>query len=303
MIRTMKEKEWGEVASLIHSATNTWYVQNGKPPVFSCSESDLKFFCEVYESLDPDCCLVAEEDGQIAACCFYHPRPTHFSLGIMCVHPNFYGRGLARRILQEVVSLSIKANKSLHLISSAQNIDSFSLYNKAGFVPNEVFQDMILQVPEEGISLNEKELQRVRPAKDSDVRKLVSLERSINGFDHSKDLEFIIANESGSWQCHIIENEHAKITGFLCSVNHACSKIIGLGAILKHEDTLTLIKSHLNNFKGFSPLLLIPAKEKELVQALLKMKAKNIEIHMTQSLGTAPATTTKGLFMPTFLPE
>ena len=221
----------------------------------------------------------------------------------MCVHPDFYGRGLARQLLQEIVTRASDSGKTLHLISSAQNIDSFSLYNKYGFVPNEVFQDMLLQVPEAGLSFTQQELSGVRPAKASDIPKLVSLERSINGFDHTKDLEFIIANESGHWNCHVMEDNQAQITGFLCSVNHACSKIIGLGAMRNHTDSLALIKSHLNNFKGFSPLLLIPAKEKELVQALLKMKAKNIEIHMTQSLGNIPNKTSTGFFMPTFLPE
>lgn len=87
--RPMKKNEWQTVGQLIFTATNTWYGKNGKATVFSCSPDDLQFFGETYENLDPDCCLVAEIDGQTGACCFYHPRPTHFTLGIMCVHPDF----------------------------------------------------------------------------------------------------------------------------------------------------------------------------------------------------------------------
>ena len=66
--------------------------------------------------------------------------------------------------------------------------------------------------------------------------------------------------------------------------------------------TLPLIKSHLNFYKGSSPLLLIPAKEKELVQELLKMKARNVEIHISQSL-IRPSPEVKGIVLATFLPE
>ena len=36
------------------------------------------------------------------------------------------------------------------LISSAMNLDSFSLYNRVGFRPRMVFQDTLLSVPETG---------------------------------------------------------------------------------------------------------------------------------------------------------
>ena len=99
VIRSMKTSEWTEVAKLIFTSTYNWYENNGKAAVFNCSPEDLLFFCETYEALDPDCCLVAVVNNQVAASCFYQPRPTHYSLGIMCVHPGFYGRGLAKKLV------------------------------------------------------------------------------------------------------------------------------------------------------------------------------------------------------------
>ncbi|MCM8542351.1 MAG: GNAT family N-acetyltransferase [Lentisphaeraceae bacterium] len=301
-LRTMKPNEWDEVGQLIFTATNTWYEQNGKAAVFNCSPGDLSFFCKTYEDLDPDCCLVIEINGKISASCFYHPRPTHYSLGIMCVHPDYYGRGLARKLLTKIISLSKKAVKPLNLISSAQNIDSFSLYNKAGFVPLDVYLDMILPVPNSGFEFSEEQLSGIRPATFKDIPAMVLLEKEIHGQDHGKDLQYIINGSSVHWNCHVLEKD-GNIQGFLCSVNHSSSKIIGLGAIYDSSDTLRLIKSHLNYFKGHSPLLLIPAREKLLVQELLKMKARNIELHITQVLSDTQATPVNGLTIPTFLPE
>lgn len=300
-IRSMKPGEWDEVGELIFTATNTWYEQNGKATVFNCKPTDLKFFCETYEALDSDCCLVAEVGGKIAASCFYHPRPTHFSLGIMCVHPNYYGKGLARKLLSQIIELSKKANKPLNLISSAMNIDSFSLYNKAGFIPKNLYQDMILPVPECGFDFPDEELSKIRPATFVDIPNMVMLEKEIHGQDHGKDLQYMINDTSGHWNCHVIEKEGI-IQGFLCSVSHACSKIIGLGVMKDCSDSLALIKSHLNYYRGQSPLLLIPAKEKQLVQALLNMKARNIELHISQTI-SGEDIEPSGIVLATFMPE
>ena len=79
--RTMRPNEHHDVASLIRESTNCWYEANGKAPIFTGDPSATMLFCDVYEALDPGCCLVAvvKETGQIAASCFYHPRPTHVS--------------------------------------------------------------------------------------------------------------------------------------------------------------------------------------------------------------------------------
>ncbi|MDR0609768.1 MAG: hypothetical protein LBG58_06640 [Planctomycetaceae bacterium] len=51
----------------------------------------------VYESLDPNCCVLVEEinSKRIAGSCFFHPRPRHVSLGILNTRPDFFGNGVA----------------------------------------------------------------------------------------------------------------------------------------------------------------------------------------------------------------
>lgn len=145
---------WSAVAELIHHSTNAWYRKHGRADVFPGPERDCQLFCEVYEELDPGCCLIAidQESWRLAGSCFYHPRGTHLSLGIMNVHPDYFQRGVGSRILRHVVDLADRQNKPMRLISSALNLDSFSLYNRAGFRPRMVFQDMLLTVPETGWS-------------------------------------------------------------------------------------------------------------------------------------------------------
>ena len=91
----MRPNEHHDVASLIRESTNCWYEANGKAPIFTGDPNATMLFCDVYEALDPGCCLLAigKETGQIAASCFYHPRSTHVSLGIMNVHPEHFGKG------------------------------------------------------------------------------------------------------------------------------------------------------------------------------------------------------------------
>ena len=85
------------VAELIHVSTNAWYQANLNRSIFQQDDaSGCLVFPEVYEALDPGCCLVTEEEGgRLMGSCFYHPRETHVSRGIMNVHPDFAGLGVA----------------------------------------------------------------------------------------------------------------------------------------------------------------------------------------------------------------
>ena len=81
LIRPMVAQERQEVAELIHQSTNSWYLANGKDAIFKGPPSEALLFCQVYEDLDPGCCLVAKcrISGRVAGSCFYHPRKTHVS--------------------------------------------------------------------------------------------------------------------------------------------------------------------------------------------------------------------------------
>src|SRR5579884_868571 len=193
-LRPMEKKDWPEVADLIHVSTNYWYQRCGKPPIFSCPSADAQLFCQVYEALDPGCCILAESQttGRIAGSCFYHPRPTHVSLGIMNVHPSYFGTGVARLLLRAIIEIAEGQHKPLRLVSSAMNLDSFSLYTRAGFVPRTAYQDMYLFVPPEGISYDAPEASRVREATPEDVDAIVGLEEEIHHIRRDKDYRYFL---------------------------------------------------------------------------------------------------------------
>jgi len=73
-LRSMAAHETDVVASLIQVSTNAWYVSNGKPAIFTGGPAATRIFPEVYETLDPGCCVVAEHlvSGQIMGSCFYY---------------------------------------------------------------------------------------------------------------------------------------------------------------------------------------------------------------------------------------
>src|SRR3954463_12813225 len=145
-LRPMRPDEWSAVADLICTSTNAWYRKNRGFDVFTAGPESCLLFPQTYEALDPGCCIVAEDAAthRLMGSCFYHPRETHVSLGIMNVHPDFAGRGVASRLLRFVTEFARDQSKPVRLVSSAMNLDSFSLYSRAGFVPRATYADMMI---------------------------------------------------------------------------------------------------------------------------------------------------------------
>src|SRR5690606_26225274 len=134
--------------------------------------------------LTPGCNVVAVNpaNGRLMGSCFYHPREHHVSLGIMNVHPNYFGRGVGSALLRHIIDFTEKQNyPALRLTQSAINVDSFSLYNKAGFVPRYSYQDMLISVPEGGLSPTLAETAQVRDATPDDVSAMAELEMTVSG--------------------------------------------------------------------------------------------------------------------------
>src|SRR5580765_5925713 len=152
-LRAMTDADRLAVAELICVSTNQWYERHGRSAIFPKGASTTAVFADVYEALDPGCCVVAEDpaNGRLVGSCFYHPRPTHVSLGIMNAHPDHAGRGIASALLRFITDFSDRERKPVRLVSSAINLDSFSLYNRAGFVPRCAYQDMYLPAAPDGI--------------------------------------------------------------------------------------------------------------------------------------------------------
>ncbi|MDB6070283.1 MAG: Acetyltransferase [Verrucomicrobiales bacterium] len=222
-----------EAARLIHGSLSAYYAAKlNQPGRFGVEWEPFLVFPEVYEQLDAGCGICVRQGdgdgdgggggagaagaGKLLGVCYYHPRPTHISVGIVATHPERGGGGVARRMLEEVLALADAEGKEVRLVSSLMNLDSFSLYTKLGFVPGEVFQDV--QFPA-GRRLEPGAMAgRVRVAEMRDVPAMVALEMRLCGIDRTQDFDYFLRNAEGCWRVLVMENAAGGLSGFLGSI-------------------------------------------------------------------------------------
>lgn len=303
----MERADWAEVADLIYVSTNYWYRASGKPAIFSGGPTATELFCKVYEDLDPGCCVVAESPRtrRLMGSCFFHPRETHVSLGIMNVHPNYFGAGVARRLLRHITDYAdAQGRKPVRLVSSAMNLDSFSLYTRAGFVPRQAYQDVLLSVPPDGLptgGLGAALASRVRPARVEDVEAIAALELDVRGISRRKDYRYFIQNDDRIWHISVLEGDRGRLDGFLASINHPGSNMVGPGVARTQEGAAALLHAELNEHRGRSPVFLVPVDSPDLVRQVYAWGGRNVELHFAQVRGDAQPFS--GISLPTFMPE
>jgi GNAT superfamily N-acetyltransferase len=303
ILRAMRADELDAVAALICASTNAWYKSNRGFDVFTAGEASCRLFPETYEALDPGCCVVAEDPaalGRLMGSCFYHPRETHVSLGIMNVSPAHFGRGVASRLLRFVTDYAAGQGKPVRLVSSAMNLDSFSTYSRAGFVPRATFADMQV-APERAAEIGHADSRRVRPATLDDVAAMVALEEQMSGIRREKDFRFFIENRQAIWHTLVYETDTGGADGFLVSVHHPGSHMLGPGVMLSDDVAAALVAGQLRHHAGRSPVFLVPLDRPALVRQMYAWGAKNVELHFAQVLGDFKPCA--GVVMPTFMPE
>lgn len=308
LIRPARLADRSRIAELICISTNAWYQSQGKPAIFTGGPDACSLFFDVYESLDPGCCLLAEDapSGRLMGSCFYHPRETHLSLGIMNVHPDFFGHGVARALLRFITDLADRDDKPVRLVSSAMNLDSYSLYTRGGFAPTAVYQDMIIPADRVLGGLTGADLSLVREATLADLRGIVELEWRLGRIRREKDWRHFLENGSGIWHVSVQPGLAGKMVGVLASVRHPGSHMLGPGVMEDEPTAINLIAAELTHHGGSTPLLLVPANRPTLVKQMYAWSGKNIELHVAQqrpakSGGAVHAI--GGVIMPTFMPE
>lgn len=303
-IRKMQPEDRQAVAGLICLSTSAWYECHFGTRRFTGGPRTTELYYDVYHSLPGSSGIVAIDSysGVVAGSCFLHVRPTHVSLGIMNVHPSFAGQGIASALLKNIVETAEQLGKPLHLVSSAMNLDSFSLYNRQNFVPFCTYQDMRFQIPTGGFQQKLPASSRVRKASPADLPAIVGLERSLTGLERPDDYRHFIENPEGIWSVSLCETAAGKdLEAVLCSVCHPATHMIGPGCARNADAAAALLLAELNQYPGRSPVALIPCSSLELRRFAYSLGAKNTEIHLAQCRGTAPVL--KGLTFPTFLPE
>lgn len=303
-VRSMKQEDHEIIADLIYDSLNVWYLKNRGFRLVNSPKKSMLLFPRIYEDLDPNSCLLALDcdNGEIAASCFYHVRPTHVSLGIMNVHPNYFGRGAGGLLVKAIIDLAEKKDLPLRLVSSAMNLESFALYNRYGFRPVIFFQDMTVQVPENGFPVNPPAGCSIRKAVPADVPAVADLEKELYGIDRTKDFKFFIANKAGIWQMNVlVRNSNGAIEGFAAGVLDPGSNMIGPGIARTEEGMAALIRFGLNAWPGKSPVFLIQSDCLQLRQDMKNLGARICELHIAQVRGQyLPA---RGIVLPSFMPE
>ena len=303
-IRTMTIEDRHNVAELIYISINHWYQVHGMPAIFSGGPKVCNIFFDTYEALDPQCGIVAidDESGSVVGSCFYHPREHHVSLGIMTVHPNHFGAGAGRGLLDWIIDLSTTQDKPVRLTQSALNVDSFSLYSKAGFVPRHAYQDMSLEIPVSGFDFACAAVDNVRSATLVDIPALVELEMHVAGISRAQDYEFLIRNDNGNWHLSVyVCPDSGKLLGFLGSCSHLATNLLGPGVSLDEETAIALLASELGRQRGRTPVFLVPVEAEKIVRAAYAWGARNCEMHFCQVLGDYKPFA--GVNIPTFMPE
>ena len=296
--RSMRSGEENAIASLIYESTNSWYQKKLGYKLFTGDPEDCRIFPDTYEALDSGCCVVAEIDGKIAGSCFYHPRDTHFGLGIMNVAPEFASQGVAKGLLDQVIEKA--GDHPIRLVSSALNLDSFSLYTRAGFVPVAVYQDMMIPQdkplpPPPGIAGS------IRPATMGDLFHMADLEFEIAGIRRGKDLAHILKDPGGPWKTYVHVDAAGKVDGWLTSIDQPGCRMIGPGVMRDDGGALALLHVQLSQTRGGAPVFLVPTHEFTMVAELYHWGARNVEIHFAQVRGASVPPS--GVIIPSFLPE
>ncbi len=303
-LRAMTPDDKHEVAELIYASINVWYQTHGQSAIFRGGPGVTEVFYDVYNDLTPGSNVVAvnPETGRLMGSCFFHPRERHVSLGIMNVHPNYFGCGVGRALLAHIIDYTDREGfPALRLTQSAISVDSFSLYSKAGFVPRYAYQDMFIPVPETGWSHTLPGDEWVRDATPADVPAMAALELEISGITREQDYRYCIENRRGMWRVAVIESSRGDVDGFMISSGHPAMNMLGPCVARTEADAAALIMNGLRQYPGRSPVFLIPMEKDKLVRQMYDLGARNCEMHFCQVRGEFQPF--RGINMPSFLPE
>lgn len=297
-LQRLQPHEYDESAKLLHASLDAWHRARLNVDRFGTAWEPFRLTVDVYEALDPGCCVVAvDESGALAGSAFFHPRETHVGVGVVTVHPAAFGRGVGRAMMEEIVRIA--DGKPLRLVSSAMNLDSFSLYTRLGFVPQMMLQSMTMNVPADGFPGAGT---RMRVATMEDVPRIADFEFRMNGIRKEKDYRFFVENKSGCWRLSVIEKEDGTLAGFLAASALPTDNMLGQGVAEDEATMLELLRGTMDrHFRGQAVAFILPSKCSSLVQRAYAWGARNRETNLLSVLGDAPPM--RGVTLPTFLPE
>jgi len=305
LLRPLTDDDRNAYSHMLHRAFNTWYGARGWPSdYFGCTPEQAGIFLDIYGDISPGRSVAAFDpgSGEIMGACFYHPREHHVSLGIMSVSPDYFRRGVGRAMVNHIVDFT-ESNQypALRLVGSAINMDSFSLYNRSGFVPRGSYHDMVIAVPAEGLAVDYPLRKQVRDATLADLDAMAALEMEVSGISRVSDYRYAIENRRGVLHAQVFENSDGSLEGFMISIQCHALNMLGPCVARSEKVTLALLLQATEHFRGQVPLFVIPMDKRELVETLYAWGARNVETHLFQVRGKFQPF--NGVSLPSFLPE
>jgi len=291
------------VAGLLQRSLHDWYERHlGQGARFGTDPAPFRVFPRVYRRLDPGREIAARDAaGRLVGICFVHPRETHHAVGIVATDPDAAGRGVARAMMEEALRRADVARRPVRLVSSLLNLDSFSLYSRLGFVPRTIFQDLEIAVPAGGMpSPRPDGGGTIRPAGPADAESLADLEHALSGIRRLRDIEFLVASDSG-WRVWLLADGTGRPRGFLAGSRMPEFPMLGPGVAADETAAAALVWTALDAAAGRTLVVLVPAAATALVHTAYGWGARNVELHVAQARGDTP--TGGGIQLPTFLPE
>ena len=127
---------------------------------------------------------------------------------------------------------------------------------------------------------------------------MVELEKKLCGVERGKDFRYFIENKLEIWKTILCRDADGELLGFLGSVDHPASQMIGPGIAKNEKVTIQMLACMLDLFREKSPVFLLPvtAKETENIHGVPEIvkytfrSATEITVHPR-------------VIMPTFMPE
>src|SRR5262245_9561306 len=129
-IRRLEHEDIDVAAGILFDAFGAVYRQRGHTPPFPNLDS-AAWLCRAYLDLDPEGCVLADDQTGSAGVGFAHPRGAVASIGPLAARPGARP-GVGRAIMAHFHRMTERCT-SVRLFQDSFNPDSFGLYTRLGY--------------------------------------------------------------------------------------------------------------------------------------------------------------------------
>jgi GNAT superfamily N-acetyltransferase len=258
-IRRMTRADIPHVGKIGVDAFNDLMARHNRPPLYPDPQVG-PLAATAYLTTDPDCSVVATEEGRVVGSVFYRRRGTTVSVGPATVAPADQFRGIGRQLFEHVIEREGGA-RSMRMMQDSLNLSSFELLVRIGYALGEEVAMFTLPAgfreerPAEGA---------VRPAGAEDLADILAMDRTLVGSDRRKDFEFL--RRFGKV---LVLHSGKTLEGYLAQMPTPGRTMLGPGGASSPGALVRLIHHAVAETLGDLSVLL-PARSHEAVKPLLE---------------------------------